>query len=213
VGFFGKIATGVSQAFGGADPELMANGLLGRGLIATAVPSGGTVQVAGGLVERTCTFQVQVLLDGKLPYGVTIVQRVPELYLPQFASGGAAVAVRVDPAQPTRAAIDLKTPAPSPRLGRATGPGTAAYILETGTPAVVVLVQSASSGYYDYRGYEMYVFQLTVASGAPQPYTVRAGNAVPPEALPLLYPGARLHAKIGTSPNQVVVDFSQGAAA
>lgn len=212
MGFFGKLASSVNRAFGGADPQLMANGLLGRGLIATAVPSGGTVQVAGGPVERTCTFQVRVLLDGRVPYGVTIVQRVPEVYLPQLASGGAAVAVRVDPAEPTRAALDLKTEAPSPRIGRAEGPGTAAYILETGTPAEVVLVQSASAGYYDYRGYEMYVFQLTVASGAPQPYTVQAGNAVPPEALPLLYPGSRLHARIGSEPNQVVVDFSQGAA-
>jgi hypothetical protein len=212
MGFFGKIASSVNQAFGGVDPELMKNGILGRGQIMTATPSGGTVQVAGGLVERTCTFQVKVILDGKVPYGATVQQRVPEVYLAQFQSGQATVAVRVDPANPNRFALDLQTPPPSVRVAQASGPGSAAYILETGTDAVVVMVQFVDAGYQDYRGYEMYSFLLTVAEGAPQPYQVQAGNAVPPEALPLLYPGSRLHAKIGADANYVIVDFAQGAA-
>jgi hypothetical protein len=212
VGFFGNIGKSINQAFGAADSELLTNGTLGRGQILSAVPSGGTVQVMGGLVERTCTFQVKVLLDGQTPYIAGAQQRVPEVYLAQFQSGAATVAVRVDPAQPLRIALDLKTPAPSVRLGRNSGPGSAEHILETGTDATVVMISSADAGYQDYRGYEMYVFVLTVATGAPQPYQVQAGNAVPPESLPLLYPGSKLYAKIGSDPNQVVVDFSRGAA-
>ncbi len=211
MGFFGDLGKSINQAFGGADSELLANGTLGRGLIISATPSGGTLQVIGGLVERTCTFQVRVLLDGQLPYQAAAQQRVPELYLSTQFQPGAAVAVRVDPAQPQRIALDINTPAPSVRLARNSGPGSAEDILEHGTDATVVLVESMDAGYQDYRGYEMYAFQLTVATGAPQPYQVQAGNAVPPESLPLLYPGSKLHAKIGSDPNQVVVDFSRGA--
>ncbi len=209
MGLFSKI----NQAFGGADTELLRTGTLGRGRVVSVTPSGGTVQVGGGLVERTCTFELMVLLDGQSPYRTTVTQRYPEVYLSQLSQPGAALAVRVDPAQSGHVAIDLSVPAPSVRLARASGPGTAEHILETGTDATVVMVAFAPAGYQDYRGYEMYFFTLTVATGAPQPYQVAAGNAVPPEALPLLFPGSKLHARVGADPNQVVVDFSRGAAA
>lgn len=213
MGIFSKIGNSLNQAFGGVDSELMQNGLLGRGMIASATPSGGTVQVGGGLVERTCTFQVQVLLDGKAPYLATVVQRVPEVYLGQLQSGGATVAVRVDPAQPERVALDLATTPPSVRMGRSTGPGSAEHVLQTGSDATVVLVSNAPLGYQDYRGYDIHGFVLTVASGAPQPYQAQVGMAVPPESLPLLFPGSKLHAKIGPTPGEVVIDFAQGAVA
>ena len=135
------------------------------------------------------------------------------MYLAQLQSGTARVAVRVDPAQPQRVALDLKTPPPSVRIAPNTGPNSAAGILASGRDAVVVLVESSRSGYQDFRGDDFYDFILTVAEGAPQPYQVRAGNAVPAAALPLLYPGSRLHAKIGDEPSKVVVDFSRGSAA
>jgi hypothetical protein len=205
MGLFGKI----SQAFGGVDQELLSTGILGRGIIAAAVPSGGTVQVAGGLVERICQIQVQVLLNGGTPYMAQVQQRLPEVYLSQLSSGMAAVAVRVDPANAQHIAIDLQSPAPSVRLGRNTGPGSASYILEYGSDAQVVLVQSSPLGFQNYLGYEMYALVLTVAEGAPQPYQLAVSGAVPPESLPLLYPGSRLPAKIGSQQNEVVVDFSR----
>ncbi|MDP9026579.1 MAG: hypothetical protein M3N46_03360 [Actinomycetota bacterium] len=109
MGLFSKIRNSVNQVFGGADAEVMKNGTLGLGQILSAQPSGGTVQVAGGLVGRTCTFQIKVLLDGKLPYLAAVQQRVPEVYLAQLQSGSVRVAVRVDPANPQRAFLDLAT--------------------------------------------------------------------------------------------------------
>ena len=212
MGLFSKLANSVNQAVGGADSELLRTGVPGLGQIMSAQPTGGTVQIGGGLVERTCTFQVKVLLNGGQPYSAMVRQRVPEISLPQLQSGTARVAVRVDPAQPMRVALDLNNAPPSVQLAENTGPNSAANILATGTDAVVVLVQSSPAGYRDFRGNELYDFVLTVAEGAPQPYQVRAGNGVPPEALQLLYPGSRLHAKIGDEPTKVVVDFSRGAA-
>ena len=37
-------------------------------------------------------------------------------------------------------------------------------------------------------------------------------NSVPASALPLLFPGSKLHAKVGDGPNDVVVDWAAGAA-
>jgi len=214
VGLFSKIGNSVNQAFGGADSEVMRTGQLGLGQILSAQPSGGTVQVGGGLVERTCTFQVKVLLDGGSPYVAVVRQRVPEVYLGQLQSGTARVAVRVDVTDPQRVVLDLGSQPPSVQVARNSGPNSAEHILNTGSDAVVVMVESSPSGYRDWRGYELYDFLLTVIPGAAaQPYQIRAGNAVPPEALPLLYPGSRLHAKIGDEPTKVVVDFAQGAAA
>jgi hypothetical protein len=212
VGLFSKIGNSVNQAFGGADAEVMRSGTSGLGQIMSAQPTGGTIQVGGGLVERTCTFQVKVLLDGGSPYVAVVRQRVPEVYLAQLQSGNARVAVRVDPVDPQRVVLDLSTQPPSVQLARNSGPNSAEHILNTGTEAIVVMVESSASGYRDWRGYDLYDFLLTVIPEVGQPYQVRAGNAVPAESLPLLYPGSRLHAKVGDEPTKVVVDFSQGAA-
>jgi hypothetical protein len=207
VGLFSKI----NQAFGGADAELLQTGVLGRGRVMSATPSGGTVQVGGGLVERTCDFQILVLLDGQVPYVAAARQRIPEVYLPQLQSGTASLAIRVDSANPQHIALDLKTPAPSVRVGHATGPGTASEILENGTDGTAVIVASTPNGYQNYLGYEMYAFTWTVVTGAPQPYQAQSMTAVPPDALPLLYPGSKVHIKIGDQPNAIVADFSKGA--
>jgi hypothetical protein len=45
----------------------------------------------------------------------------------------------------------------------------------------------------------------------PTPYQIQVGNAVPASALPLLFPGSKLHAKLGEGPNDVVVDWAAGA--
>ncbi len=48
MGFFNKI----NQVFGGADSDLLRNGTLALGRILAVTPSGGTIQVAAGFVER-----------------------------------------------------------------------------------------------------------------------------------------------------------------
>ena len=44
-----------------------------------------------------------------------------------------------------------------------------------------------------------------------EPYQIQVGNAVPASALPLVFPGSKLHAKLGDGPNDVVVDWAAGA--
>jgi hypothetical protein len=61
------------------------------------------------------------------------------------------------------------------------------------------------------RGEPVHALTLTIATGVDTPYQVQVGNAVPASALPLVYPGSRLHAKIGAGPNDVVVDWAAGA--
>jgi hypothetical protein len=209
VGLFNSI----NKAFGGADAALLQSGIPALGRILSAAPSGGTVQVGGGLVERTCDFQVLVLMDGQVPYRAAARQRVPEVYLAQLQSGAAGVAIRVDPADPQKIALDLRSAPPVPRIAQSTGPGTASYIRENGRDGTAVIVASAPLGYENYLGYPMQTFTLTVVDGAPQPYQTQAASAVPPASLPLVFPGSKVHVKIGDQPHEVVVDFDKGSAA
>jgi hypothetical protein len=209
MGLFNKL----NQAFGGADSELLKTGTLGLGLVGSVVPSGGTVQVGGGLVERTCDFQIRVLLNGQLPYFAAVRQRVPEVYIPQLGSGAASVAVRVDPTNPQHIVLDLKTEPPVVRLGQSTGPGSASWLMENGREGTAVIVASQPLGYQSYLGYTMYAFTWTVITGAPQPYQTQSASAVPPEALPLLYPGSKVYVKLGDQPQEVIGDFAKGPVA
>jgi hypothetical protein len=197
---------------GGVDKSLMESGLLGRGQIVGVQPMGTTVQMGNGLVERKCQFQIQVMLDGEPPFAAVATQRVPEVYLAQVGSGQAVVAVRVDPNDRSKVAIDFNTEPPNVRLAANDGPGSAADILATGTPVTVVLVQNQPMGIQNAAGHDMHALTLTVSAEGENPYQIQVGNAVPPEALPLLYPGSHLHAKRGGGPNEIVVDWAAGSA-
>lgn len=206
MGFFDKL----TNAFAGVDTQLLQSGTLGRGIVVGAMPSSGmTVQKGAGMVERPVAFQVQVLLDGGIPYLAQVEQRVAEVYIPQLQTGSAQVAVRVDPVDPQHIAIDFQTPPPPVRLGRSTGPGSAADLIATGRDGAVVIAQSSPMGYQNYKGYEVHAFALTVVEGAPQPYQVSVATAVPPEGLAVLFPGSRLPAKLGAGLNDVIIDFER----
>jgi hypothetical protein len=165
-----------------------------------------------GLVERNCTFVVRVLMDGQAPYEVQITQRVQEVLLPQLQQPGVVLAVRVDPADHSRVAIDFSVQPPDVTLPESTGPSSAAGILATGKPITVVLVADQATGLKNAKGDPVHALTLTIATGVDTPYQIQVGNAVPASALPLVYPGSKLHAKLGASPNEVVVDWAAGAA-
>ena len=212
MGFFDDLAQGFRQLTGGVDTELIANGTLGRGELLGIQPSGTTISIMNGLTERNCTFTLNVMLDGQKPYQATVTQRVQEVSIPQLSQPGIVVAVRVDPADHSRVAIDFATQPPDVRLPESTGPGSAAAILATGKPIVVVLVADQKIGVLNSKGDPVHALTLTVAEGVDTPYQIQVGNAVPASALPLVFPGARLHAKLGAGPNEVVVDWAAGAA-
>lgn len=211
MGFFGDLLNSANQAFGGADAELIKNGLIGRGEVTSLSASGTTVTIMNGLEERTCTMTLNVMLDGQQPFQATVTQRVQEVYIPQLSSGAAVVTVRVDAADHSKVAIDFATPVPEVTLPASDGPNSAASILEHGKPITVVLVANQPIGVKNAKGDPVQALTLTIATGVPTPYQIQVGNAVPATALPLLFPGSKLHAKLGDGPNDVVVDWAAGA--
>lgn len=211
MGFFDNIVNSVSSAVGGVDADIIENGILGRGEVIGVDASGMTMQIGNGLVERKCTITLNVMIDGQQPWQAQASQRIQEVYLPQLTAGGAIVAVKVDPADHSRVAIDFDSPVPEVTLPASEGQNSAAWILEHGKPITVVLVANAPIGVKNAKGDPVQALTLTVATGVPEPYQIQVGNAVPASALPLVYPGSKLHAKLGDGPNDVVVDWAAGA--
>jgi hypothetical protein len=211
MGFFGDLINSANEALGGADSELIQNGVLGRGEVLGIDASGMTLQIGNGLVERKCTVTLNVMIDGQQPWQAQVSQRIQEVYIPQLSSGGAVVAVRVDPNDHSKVAIDFNTPVPEVTLPASEGKNSAADILATGKPITVVLVANTPIGVKNAKGDPVQALTLTVAGGVPEPYQIQVGNAVPNSALPLLFPGSKLHAKLGDGPNDVVVDWAKGA--
>jgi hypothetical protein len=209
VGLFKKL-----QAMaGGVSSELMNNGLLGRGQITglqqTNVSTGGDDNPS-----PVCVFTVQVMLDGVPPYEATCRQAVPMMVLPQLASGGAVVAVRVNPADHNEIALDLGTEAPVVSMAAQAGQETAADILSKGKSARAVIVQSQPLGMKSPTGLDMYGFQLTIMAEGKAPYQIQVGNPVTPGGVPLIFPGSNLPAKYmpDGSPESVAIDWDAAVA-
>jgi hypothetical protein len=189
----------------------MSSPLIGRGEVTGVQMSGMTMQIGNGLTERKCTISLTVMLDGEQPYAAQAVQRIQEIYLPQLSSGSAVVTVRVYQADHSKVAIDFDTAPPTVTLPASEGKNSAAWILEHGKPITVVLVANSPIGVKNAKGDDVQALTLTVATGVETPYQIQVGNAVPASALPLLFPGSKLNAKLGDGPNDVVVDWAAGA--
>lgn len=209
VGFFDNIAKSFRSAVGGTDDELLATGVLGRADLLGIDVSGMTIQMNNSLVERKCTFQLQVYLDGQQPFPAIVEQRVQEVYLPQLVPGQTVLAVRVDPADHTRVAIDWASEVPTVTLPAGEGKDSAAWILANGAEAKVVLIANQPIGAKSPIGDDVHALTLTIDRGT-ESYQIQVGNGVPANALPLLYPGSKLWARVGEGPNDVVVDWARG---
>jgi len=196
---------------GGTDTKLLETGIPGRALILSVTPTGTTVQMGGGMVERACLFTVQVTLDNQAPYEATCKQRVAEVYIPQFQPGASVAAVRVNPNDPSDIALDFANEPPTVTMARAEGGVTAAQIVATGRPAKGVIIENQALGLKNPDGIDMYAFVLTVMPEGVAPYQVRVGNPTPPEALPLLFPGSHVPVKLQLDggPDDVVIDWAQ----
>ncbi len=202
MGFFGNL-------IGSVDDEVIANGVLGRGEITNVSISGMTLKTNNNLVQRKCTFSMNVMIDNVAPFQANAVQRIPEIVLTKITKG-AVVPVRVDPNDHSKVFIDFASELPTVTVPRSTGENSAAYILEHGKPIKVVFVGSQPMKLKNADGVEMFLLTLTVYEGVDTPYQVQVGNPVPSTALPLLYPGSKLHARLGSGPNNVVVDWAAG---
>ncbi|WP_395638802.1 hypothetical protein [Pseudolysinimonas sp.] len=210
MGFLDDIGDAVRSFTGGVDGDLLATGILGRADLLGIDVSGTTIQIGNGLVERKCDFTLQVYLEGEAPFPATCTQRVGEIYLPQLVPGQTVLAVRVDPGDRSKVAIDFASDIPNITVAPSDGHDSAAWILANGSDAAVVLVANQPMGLTSASGDPVHALTLTIDKGADS-YQVQVGNGVPNSALPLVFPGSKLHAKIGDTPNAVVVDWSRGA--
>jgi hypothetical protein len=200
-----------SNLIGQADDGILQNGILGRGEVTNVALSGMTLTMGNSLEERKCTITLTVFIDNVPSYQATTVQRIPEIYIPQL-SGGAVLPVRVDPNDHSKVFLDFASELPTVKVPKGEGHNSAAWVLENGKPIKVVLVQSQPAKMTNAEGVDVYALTLTPYEGVDKPYQLVVGNAVPAEALPLLYPGSKLHAKLGDDPNAVVVDWAAGPA-
>ena len=205
MGFLNKLT-------GGVDKSLLANGVPGRGAIMEVRPSGTTMQSNNGLVERACTFTLEVTLDGVAPYVATCKQRIPEVYLPQLQGSGAVLAVKADPNDHSKVVLDLEHEAPTVTMASDPNRKSAADIIATGRPAKGVIVESQALGMKNPSGVDMYAFLLTVSVDGQAPYQVKEGNPTPPEAVPLLFNGSRVPLKLGEAQEEVVIDWAAALA-
>lgn len=202
----------LSNLLGSPDDSLLTTGELARGTITSLRATGMTLQVMNGLVERKCELSVRVYRDGQQPYDAVATQRVQEVYIPQLSSGQAWVAVRVDPANPSRIVVDFASAVPEVQVAANAGTDSAAWILANGRAVDAVVVSAQKLGMTGPTGDDVYALQLTIVDGAEPPYEVQVGNAVPAAALPLLFPGSRMPARRGTDATDIVVDFATALA-
>ena len=198
---------------GTVDPELLQSGLLGRGLI-VSVDKTGTSVGSRHEPRPVCLFKVEVTLDNTAPYTAEFRQSVPLADVPQYVPGQTFVAVRVDPADHTRVAMDRSQEAPTVTISdRTTGAPSAASVLETGKPVRAVVIQTQSLSAKNPAGVDLYAFVLTILEEGHPPRQVQAGNPVPPSCIPLLYPGSNMPAKVdGDQPAMVAIDWDAALA-
>ena len=194
---------------GGPDKKLLETGLLGRGIITGVQPTGTTFQNGNGLVQRVCLFTVEVSLDRRAPYTATCKQRFPEIEIARIQPGNTTLAVRANPDDVTQIVLDLGA---EPPVVTAAGGRSAAEVLATGQPGQAVIVAFQPLGKRNVAGVDLYYFRLTVMPDGKDPYQIEVGNPTPSAALPFLFPGSRVPVKIGTGPNDVVIDWNMAAA-
>jgi len=189
MGLFSKM----KQSFGGDDPDLMANGQLGRAVVVNVRVVGASVQHGAMPPEQVCEFDLQVYLDDTPPFDTTTKKRVPQYAISQFVPGQTVVAVRVA-ADHSKVGIDLTTDPPEVRMAAGSGQGSAADLLANGTPCEAVIVQFQPTGLKNQENVDIYAFMLTIMAEGVAPYQITVGNPMPAEALPLACPGSRLPA-------------------
>jgi hypothetical protein len=113
MGFFKDVA----EHLGAVDKNLLAKGILTRGEVVSIAPTGmswGGDKYSSANSTTVCKITVKVVgLAGHDPYEATALVPVPDMYIPELQQPGAAVAVRVNPTEPTDIAYDLHSDVPS----------------------------------------------------------------------------------------------------
>jgi hypothetical protein len=198
---------------GTVDPDLLHNGLLGRGLVLSIEKTGTSV---GSRHEPrpVCQFSVEVTLDNQPSYTAEFRQSVPLADVPSYVPGQTFIAVRVDPADHTRVAMDRSQEPPTVTVSdQTTGAPSAASVLANGKPVRAVVIQSQPLSAKNPAGVDLYAFVLTILEEGHPPRQAQLGNPVPANCIPLLYPGSNLAAKVDpTVPDFIAIDWDTALA-
>jgi hypothetical protein len=184
-----------------------ADAYVGRALVLDASLAGMAIQM-GAEQYRVVNMRLQVFLDGNPAYIAECKQKVEEWRLGQLV--GQAYAVRVARDNGQQVALDFSMEAPVVTLPRPADGGAAA-LLASGTPAEAVIIASQPLGLRNWDGSDVVLFQLTVMPAGGAPYQVQVGNPCPASALPFVYPGSRVPVKLGSTPQDVAIDWSLAA--
>jgi hypothetical protein len=206
MGLFKKL-----KEMGGTPPkELMENGRLGRGLI-LGIETTNVSMGPEGFEVPVCIFSLEVTLDNTPAYQAQCRQAIPVNVIGQMVPGQTAVAVRVDPNDQSVVAIDLANAPPTVTVQREGG--GAADVLARGAPVRAVIIATQPMGMKNPEGVDIHAFILTVLQDGQAPRQAKVGNPVPPEAVPLLFNGANLPAKVlPEEPEGVVIDWTAALA-
>jgi hypothetical protein len=208
MGLFNKLR----HATGGVSRKLLEEGLLGQGII-TGVRQTGVSTGADFNPSHVCVFDVEVSLDNTPRYTTQCRQAVLATVLPQLLAAGTTVAVRVNPEDHSEIALSLNEQPPVITVAASgdKNTGSAAEILAYGEECRAVIVESQPLGRKNPKGVDMYALMLTVLADGVAPYQVPVGNPVPPNAVPLLYPGNNVPAKRMPSKGEkyIVVDWEK----
>ena len=230
MGLFNK----AKRELGIADKKLIANGTLARGNVVSCTPDGMTIGQDANLsygAEKVCTVVVEVVgVNGEEAYEATCKHAIPLIYIPKMQEPGAAIAVRVDPHDPSHIELDLATePPPAPIilvsddgteqvLKTNKGTYTTAEILATGSPCTVDVLAVFPLNQLTAAGQPATAMILTVHRDGVAEYQAQIGTYIPEAAVAKVVEGATLPAKwipgpgLPTDVNLVVPDWAAIAA-
>src|SRR6266511_2868720 len=159
------------------------------------------------LKQMTGSVDKDLLRNGLLGRGVIV-----EVKQTNVSTGGDDAFSRPVCTFTDEIALDLATEPPEVTIAQSQG-ASAAEVLERGNPVRAVIVQTQPLGMKNQQGVDVHAFVLTVMPDGQKPYQTKVGNPVPEEAVPLLFPGSNLPAKVlPEEPEGVVIDFKAGLA-
>lgn len=157
---------------GDVDPQLLANGELGRAVVTGLDRTGVFAGPADFDARQVCVVTLDVRLDNQPMFTAEVRQQIATPDLAQIVPGHSIVAVRVDPTDHSKVAIDLSTPPPVVTIPSSDAV-TAASILAAGKPVRAVIVNSDPMYAKNVEGVEIYAFKLTILADGSPPRPVR----------------------------------------
>lgn len=200
------------------DTHLIATGTLARGNVISIKPSGMTIGDDSNLAygpEKVCELEIEVVgLEGEETYTAHAVHPIPLIYIPKLQEEGAAVAIRVDPADPQNIALDLATEVPAAPIFAVSDDGTkqkvvtskgaftAAEILRDGAPCSVEVLAVIPLNQLTQDGKPATGLVLNVTREGVAPYQAQVGTFIPEAAVDRVVVGARLPARWVKGPGE-----------